>query len=40
MAIFTISRVKNLSIAGPCANLKFREARKLDDEWPGSIEAS
>ena len=28
MAIFTISRVKNLSIAGPCANLKFREARK------------
>ena len=28
MAIFTISRVKNLSTAGPCTNLRFREDRK------------
>ena len=28
MAIFTISRVKNLSTAGPCANLRFREETK------------
>ena len=28
IAIFTISRVKNLSTAGPCTNLRFREERK------------
>ena len=28
MAIFTISRVKNLSTARPCTNLRFREERK------------
>ena len=28
MAVFTISRVKNLSTAGPCAKLKFREETK------------
>ena len=27
-AIFTISRVKNLSTAGPCANLRFRKKEK------------
>ena len=28
MEIFTISRVKNLSTAGPCAYLRFQEERK------------
>ena len=31
MAIFTISRVKNLSTAGPCANLRFR--KKEEETW-------
>ena len=28
MAIFTISRVKNLSTAGPCAYLRFQDERE------------
>ena len=36
-AIFTISRVKNLSTAGPCTNLRFREETKgnLSYKWLG-----
>ena len=37
MAIFSISRVKNLSTAGPRANLRFREETKghLSHKWLG-----
>ena len=35
MAIFTFSRVKNLSTAGPCAKLRFREETQgnLSHKW-------
>ena len=36
IAIFTISRVKNLSTAGPCAYLRFQEERKRNLVDPAS----
>ena len=36
MAIFTISRVKNLSTTGQCTNLRFREDRKENLVDPAS----
>ena len=39
IAIFTISRVKNFSTAGPCTNLRFRAETKgnLSHKWLGQL---
>ena len=36
MAIFAISRVKNLSTAGPCTSLRFRDEIKGNPVDPAS----